>query len=56
MGEKTSENKEDQKLREKIKQLKERERRLREERHRLEAQLRDRVFKKFMEMEEKIEG
>jgi len=41
-------------LRKRIKQLKEREKRIREERHRLEARLREIIYKKFKEMEEKI--
>jgi hypothetical protein len=41
-------------LRRRIKQLKEREKRIREERHRLEAILREIIYRKFKEMEEKI--
>ena len=41
-------------LRRRIKQLKQREKRIREERHRLESQLREKIFKRFKEIEEKI--
>lgn len=41
-------------LRRRIKQLKTRERKIREERHRLESQLREIIFKRFKELEEKI--
>lgn len=41
-------------LKRRIKQLKEREKRIREERHKLEAQLREKIFKRFKEYEEKI--
>lgn len=53
-GSQTSENEEDT-LRRQIKELRERERRLREERHRLEAKLRELIFRKYLELEEKIE-
>jgi predicted nucleic acid-binding Zn-ribbon protein len=45
---------EEETLRQRIKQLKEREQKIREERHRLESQLREKIFKKFKEIEEKI--
>jgi chaperonin cofactor prefoldin len=51
----TDRDEEEETLRQRIKQLKERERRIREERHRLEAELREKIFKKFREMEQKIE-
>jgi hypothetical protein len=54
VSEKVAENSDDEKLREKIKQLKEKEKKLREERHRLEAQLRERIFRRFKEQEEKM--
>ncbi len=37
-------------LKRRIKQLKEKERKIREERHRLEAELRERIFEKFKEI------
>ncbi len=54
MCEKVAEDIDEDKLRKQIKQLKEKEKKLREERHRLEAQLRERIYKKFMEVGEKI--
>jgi chaperonin cofactor prefoldin len=42
-------------LKQRINQLKKREKRLREERHRLEAQLREKIFTRFKKMSEKIE-
>ena len=41
-------------LRRRIKQLKLREKKIRAERHRLESQLRDKICKRFKELEEKI--
>ena len=41
-------------LRKRIKRLKERERIIRQERHKLEAKLREKIFKRYKEMEEKI--
>jgi predicted nucleic acid-binding Zn-ribbon protein len=46
---------EEKTLRQRIKQLKERERRIREERHHLESQLREKIFKRFREIEQRIE-
>ena len=45
---------EEETLRQRIRQLKEKEQKIREERHRLESQLREKIFKKFKEIEEKI--
>ena len=41
-------------LRKQIKRLKERERKIREERHRLESKLRQIIYQKFKEIEEKM--
>ena len=45
---------EEETLRRRIKQLKEREKRIREECHKLEARLRDIIYTKFKEIEEKM--
>ena len=50
----TNRNEEEETLKHRIKQLK-REKRLREERHNLEAQLREKIFKRYKKMYEKIE-
>ena len=51
----TNRNEREETLKHRIKQLKKREKRLREERHRLEAQLREKIFKRYKKMYEKIE-
>jgi len=51
----TNRNEEEETLKLRIKQLKKREKRLREERHNLEAQLREKIFKRYKKMYEKIE-
>jgi chaperonin cofactor prefoldin len=51
----TNRNEREETLKHSIKQLKKREKRLREERHRLEAQLREKIFKRYKKMYEKIE-
>jgi chaperonin cofactor prefoldin len=51
VGAVTSRVEDEETLRRRIKQLKEKERKIREERHRLEAELRERIFKKFKEIE-----
>ena len=45
---------EEETLRRRIKQLKEREKKIREERHKLEARLREIIYRKFKEIEEKM--
>lgn len=51
----TNRNEEEETLKHRIKQLKKREKRLREERHNLEAQLREKIFKRYKKMYEEIE-
>jgi chaperonin cofactor prefoldin len=51
----TNKNEDEETLKHRIQQLKKREKRLREERHSLEAQLREKIFKRYKKMYEKIE-
>jgi chaperonin cofactor prefoldin len=51
----TNRNMDEETLKHRIKQLKKREKRLREERHHLEAQLREKIFKRYKKMYEQIE-
>jgi len=51
----TNRNEDEETLKHRIKQLKKREKRLREERHSLEAQLREKIFKRYKKMYEKME-
>ena len=53
-GSVTSEWDDEETLRTRIKALKRREKRIREERHRLEAELRNKIFKKYLEIENKL--
>jgi len=48
----TERDEEEETLRQRTKHLKERKR-IREERHRLEAQLREKLYKRFVEMEQR---
>lgn len=51
----TNRSDDEETLKHRINQLKKREKRLREERHKLEAQLREKIFMRFKKMSEKIE-
>jgi chaperonin cofactor prefoldin len=51
----TNRSDEEETLRHRINQLKKREKRLREERHSLEAQLREKIFKRYKKLSERIE-
>ncbi|MCW4014423.1 MAG: syntaphilin domain-containing protein [Candidatus Bathyarchaeota archaeon] len=51
----TKRDEDEETLKRRIKHLKKQEKRIREERHRLEAQLREKIFKRYKKIYEKIE-